>query len=158
MPMPQGGRTRRAPEMPLAFHVDTCRLWPADEFSPVRIGFSDVAWDVLHPGPGDRAVVVEVEAVIDDSPRVRVDLDEISLRDAVGAVAAIRRQGFLGLLLEALLVSLACEEPARPVVLNRELGPPFARSAFDEVRQWVVAVNGDSAAFEHVDGRLRLRG
>ena len=69
--MPQGGWTLRAPEMPLAFHVDACRLWLADEFSPVRIGFSDVAWDVLHPGPGDRAIVVEVEAVIDDSPSVK---------------------------------------------------------------------------------------
>src|SRR5829696_6435057 len=127
MPMPQGGGTRRAPEMPLAFHVDACRLWPADELPPVRVGFSDVAWDVLHPGPRDRAVVVEVEAVIDDAPGVRVDLDEVSLRDAVGAVAAVRRQVFLGLLLEALLVSLACEEPARPVVLNREFEPPLPR-------------------------------
>src|SRR5258706_12842152 len=91
-----------------------------EQFGPVLIGLFDEARNVGQPELLHFLVVVEIELAVDDPPRLRIDLDGMSVAYAVGAVAAVLGGVRLGALHERLAMRSRGEAPLRvhPFILE----------------------------------------
>ena len=124
------------------------------------VGLRDVGGEVGVEEVERLLVVLQDQAAVHDLPELGADRREPVDRRGVAAVAAVLRRVFRGVRVEAPLVLGGSELVDRARVRAREVGLPHHGFGIGEVRDRVVALDGDAVGVaEHeLLVALRLRG
>src|SRR3954454_16318394 len=115
------------------------------ERRPVLVGLIEVLRDVLRPGLFHALAVVQVQLPVPDRPGFGVDRRGVVLADSVGAIPAELRRVLLGRFGELVAMLGAGELPRRAIPLMGEARRALHGFAVREVRDRVVALDGDTA-------------
>src|SRR5580765_1721328 len=121
------------------------------QHGPVPISFLDVLRNRLRPRLLHPLTVVQIKLAIDHCPRFGIDVHRVALADPVRAIPAVLGSVLLRCACELVAIFSTGEPPRRIHPMMGKGCRPFYRFTLREVRDWIVALDRDSASV-FVDG------